>query len=177
MALSNSDKHILNALNSKTYTVDEHGNIHSSHYKKPIEGRVKGGYSYVNLYVNKIPKRVATHRVVAFARVRNPHPRKWPQINHKDGNKLNNHPSNLEWCDHARNFEHAKETGLMAHGDKHYLAKLDEAKVRQARRLYKARIGLTVSDLARRYGVDRNTMKRALTGEQWAHIKADKIVM
>lgn len=33
-------------------------------------------------------------------------------VNHKDGNKLNNHWSNLEWVTTQRNIEHAFEIGL-----------------------------------------------------------------
>ena len=33
-------------------------------------------------------------------------------INHKDGNKLNNHVDNLEFCTHQHNVQHAYDTGL-----------------------------------------------------------------
>ncbi len=35
-----------------------------------------------------------------------------PQVNHKDGNKLNNNINNLEWCNNSENTQHGYDNGL-----------------------------------------------------------------
>lgn len=68
------------------------------------------GYKVVKLRnKNKvITKKI--HRMVAEVFLDNPDNK--PQINHKDGNKANNHISNLEWVTASENIRHAKDHGL-----------------------------------------------------------------
>lgn len=62
-------------------------------------------------------------RIVALAFI--PNPENKPEINHKDGNRLNNKVSNLEWTTKKENMDHAVATGLINNpsGEKarHYL--------------------------------------------------------
>lgn len=47
-----------------------------------------------------------------------PNPSGLTEINHIDGNKDNNHVSNLEWCTRSHNVKHSFDTGLKT---PHYL--------------------------------------------------------
>lgn len=72
--------------------------------------RDKYGYLNVYLSVNRKSKRFRVHRLVAEAFVQNPMNKR--QVNHKDGNKENNHKDNLEWSTNQENQKHAIDTGL-----------------------------------------------------------------
>lgn len=73
----------------------------------------KYGYERVNLCVpiEKGKRKTSLiHRLVAEAFI--PNPDNKPQVNHVDGNKLNNKDFNLEWVTEKENTIHAWENGL-----------------------------------------------------------------
>lgn len=68
------------------------------------------GYYYVGLHNKGKTKLVTIHSLVA-KHFLNPVTNK-RSVNHIDGNKTNNHISNLEWCSYSENNQHAYDTGL-----------------------------------------------------------------
>lgn len=69
------------------------------------------GYRRVTLWSDhQTRERVAVHRLVALHYVENPFAK--DMVNHIDGNKLNNHYTNLEWVTCSENTIHAFKTGL-----------------------------------------------------------------
>lgn len=70
----------------------------------------KKGYSVITLKANGVKKTFKVHRLVAIYFIKNP--KNLPEVNHKDGNKSNNHKSNLEWCTTKKNIAHAFDIGL-----------------------------------------------------------------
>ena len=77
------------------------------------------GYYRVTLAKNGKKKQVYLHRLLAKYFI--PNPQNLPQINHKDGNKLNCDLENLEWVTVQDNVIHAYQHGLIDHvrGEKH----------------------------------------------------------
>ena len=70
----------------------------------------KHGYLNTQLYINGKRQHKKVSRVVAEAFIPNPNGK--PEVNHIDGNKLNNNVSNLEWVTKLENCAHAWKNGL-----------------------------------------------------------------
>ena len=71
----------------------------------------KNGYFSVLLTRDKTKKRISVHRLVARYFV-DKNDCSFNEVNHKDGDKANNHYTNLEWCSRSINNLHAYATGL-----------------------------------------------------------------
>lgn len=70
----------------------------------------RDGYLKVTMHKGGKVNTILIHRQVADAFI--PNDKNYPQVNHKDGNKLNNNAANLEWCTALDNMHHAAEQGL-----------------------------------------------------------------
>jgi hypothetical protein len=94
------------------YEVSTRGEVRNKETMQILRPAIyKSGYGGVTLC--RHPEKRSTkliHRLVALAFLDNSDSKS--QVNHKDGNKLNNFLSNLEWATPAENTRHAWETGL-----------------------------------------------------------------
>lgn len=96
------------------YQVSNYGSIRKiGRCKKPKMMTPKPnqkGYLRVCFAIGGKLRFYRVHRLVAQAFI--PNPNNKTQINHKDGNKLNNCVDNLEWVTNQENCEHAQINGL-----------------------------------------------------------------
>lgn len=95
------------------YHISNHGRVKS--YKCGKERIMKPyttamGYLRIGILVNDKQKMHKIHRLVASAFIENIDNK--PEVNHKDGNKTNNHIDNLEWVTRKENIQHGWDNGL-----------------------------------------------------------------
>lgn len=110
----------INEEGSKLYEISNTGLVRSldsyDSWDRLRKGKVlkytldERGYPRIRLTLNNIKCSLRIHRLVAKHFI--PNPNNLPQVNHIDGNKLNNHHSNLEWCDNSYNQKHAIDIRL-----------------------------------------------------------------
>ena len=93
------------------YLVFADGKIYSRYTQKILRPGVNSrGYHSIALHANATRKSYLVHRLVAEAFI--PNPENKPEVNHINGNKLDNRVENLEWVTTLENAHHAIKTGL-----------------------------------------------------------------
>lgn len=95
------------------YQISDDGRVKSIKFGKERilkHSITPNGYFKVDLFIKGKPKSIKIHKLVALAFVKNLDNK--PQVNHKDGNKLNNQVENLEWHTSKENINHAWQNGL-----------------------------------------------------------------
>lgn len=96
-----------------SYLISNYGRLKSKQRKIVLKTRVKEGYYDYRLNDSNGEKRsVRIHRLVAENFIPKPNANEPLQVNHIDGNKLNNRVENLEWVTARENQMHAIRTGL-----------------------------------------------------------------
>lgn len=116
------------------YSVSNFGRVRSLGRINRNNRRIKGGvlkntkthygYLVVSIYEKNIKKLKRVHVLLANAFIPNPYNKL--TVNHKDGNKSNNHIDNLEWATMKEQNIHSYQTGLKVarKGENHYRSSL-----------------------------------------------------
>jgi hypothetical protein len=105
------------------------------------------------------------HRLVAKAFVPN-HDNK-SQVNHIDGNKLNNRADNLEWVNNSENQLHAYKLGLQPSraGEKNNKAKITDKDVTLLKQLYNS--GKSVVEVSKTMNISLGSTRHIIYGRTW----------
>lgn len=124
-------------------------------------------YKYVNLIVyGKKTKLATVHRLIAIAFI--PNPENKPEVNHIDGNKLNNSLCNLEWVTRSENTLHAYKNNLIPQGENHYNSKLTKSQVIDIfKRTHK---GEKCHDIAKEFNLNKETVTNIKFQKMWKSV-------
>lgn len=96
------------------YKVSEYGEVLNTKRNKLQKSYLHGrGYDRIGLTSQGFQRNHYVHRLVGDAFLEPPKNVNQNQINHIDGNKNNNHFSNLEWVTPSENMNHAVRIGLL----------------------------------------------------------------
>jgi len=158
----------------KLYSVSDTGLLRNNKTNKILKQTIhKTGYYCVTVKPygrNGKQKCFRVHREVALAFL--PKSEEHTQVNHKDGNKTNNHVSNLEWCTGSENILHAIKTGLMKvrRGSDVRCSKLNVELIKKIRQEYKE-TKITLRELGKKYGVAHNTLCNAINKVNWKNVE------
>ena len=96
------NEEIIQLKNCNDYFITNYGRLYSNITNTYLKGNIhRNGYLYIVIRINNKNVTVKPHRLVAEYFISNPN--NYKCVNHKDENKLNNHYTNLEWCNHSYN--------------------------------------------------------------------------
>ena len=122
-----------------------------------LNGRSKTKkYLGLNLHINGKQINVMYHRILAETFI--PNPDNLPQVNHIDGNPLNNSINNLEWVSASYNNIHAITTGLRP-------CKLNQQKANEIRELINK--GIKATEIMILYNIKSTMFYKIKNNQSW----------
>jgi hypothetical protein len=130
----------------------------------------ENGYWRTALTVSGKQRFFYVHRLVGLAFLGSP-PRGYPQINHKNGDKQDNRPANLEWSNASENGKHAYAMGLATplRGEERHNARLTPVDVLHIRALQAE--GVREVEILRAYPtMSRGAICSVLQRRTWRHL-------
>ena len=131
------------------------------------------GYECVSLYYDGVKYTYKVHRLVALAFI--PIEPGKDEVNHIDGNKLNNCVYNLEWSDRTDNMRHAVTNNLhkAISGENHPNCKYSDKQIKKVCELLKNNkltLKENLKEISKKTKVDKRTIDRIIKGETHKNI-------
>ncbi len=130
----------------------------------------KFGYEKLCLSMAKKNKNFFIHRLVAMAFL--PNPNNYLEINHIDGNKLNNNSINIEWCSSSQNAKHSRKIGL--HPEIAETHKFASLRNNEAIAIFKSELSYKI--LSEIFNTSQMNISRIKTGKTWSSVTGMKYV-
>lgn len=149
------------------YTIDESGNVYHLSGRKIGTRVTPKGYVQTWLTQNSKTKYRFIHRLVADTFIVKDSENL--EVNHKDGNKLNNHVSNLEWVTRHENIRHGFNNGLYKSTENSPNSKLTNKDVAIIRQMIKD--GKSLNSIGKIYGVNHATIRHIKLGLTWKRLE------
>lgn len=126
------------------------------------------GYLAINLSHDGKKRQFFLHRLMLMAFI-GPCPEGYVSC-HNNGDKQDNRLANLRWDTQANNLKDKVRHGTHPEGEKHAMAKITRDKVVEIRDLYKTG-RYSYTDLQRKFGLHRRSIKRIVEHKQWRCVK------
>lgn len=155
------------------YEISEYGNIRRIVKKYGFIGDrkpylPKAGYLYIVMRENGKKKAQAIHRLVAEAFIGLPTKEK-PFVAHNDGDRFNNHYSNLRYVTRSENEIDKLKHGKSNRGERQGGAKLKEQDVIEIKKALI--LGASCSFLGEKYNVSAGAIKSIKGGQSWSWLE------
>ena len=151
------------------YEADEHSNIRGKRFGKVLKPKISNGYAHVGIHTPDGYRWHNCHRLAAMAWLGVPKGYKNMDVAHNDGDRSNNHISNLRWATRLENshdrYAHGTARGAKP-AEQHHNAKLNISIVSTLRR--RVLSGERFVDVYQDMGIKKLTAYDALTGKTWS---------
>lgn len=146
-------------INNTPILVYETGELVNMKTNRTIKYHISKGYKRCRIEA----KNFYIHRIIAMCFLSNFD--KSLSVNHKDGNKLNNHPSNLEMLTLSENTKHAHITGLITQNNKGEANGSSKLTQKQAEEIFYSELSL--KELSVIYNISMSTISQIRNKKKW----------
>jgi hypothetical protein len=156
------------------YQISEHGKmrrVSGGRYRAAILNGSVDIHGYVGFTFNRkhLPKaeKRKIHRLVALAFL-GAQPSAAHEVAHIDGDKTNNHYTNLRWCTHIENEKDKINHGTLKAGETNHLSKLTSSDILLIRSEFAN--GVAIRQLADKMGVTFQNIWYIVHRQTWKHV-------